>query len=322
MTLFEHEPLVNGTWAQLRRSGILPDGLSRLRQQLDAPAGDSFTPPALAAREALLKVATESISSLRRRNPSEALPTTRQLLASLLLVLARRPVRRFIIYDIWVRSWIARNASKAAGGSGGGFAPRQVVVEAAAVSRALAVAMTCENVSRVEATQTGSRLEARLTEGSVASPFSPFLTDDELLKVAKAAAPIQSRGGVLCFIHKTIQEFETASGVLASINKAFSAIPAQPHVLSALIVKLEMQATSPSTASGPVATGGGGTAAAGRHGGGGTRGELHPILQSTAARPVRRLLLLFAESALAQMRLVIEHKVVEEQVIDFLVDAL
>ena len=35
--LLPHEPLVNATWAQLRKAGLVPDGLGRLRQQLDAP---------------------------------------------------------------------------------------------------------------------------------------------------------------------------------------------------------------------------------------------------------------------------------------------
>eukprot|EP00966_Prymnesium_polylepis_P033145 770971-Prymnesium_polylepis.1 len=55
-----------------------------------------------------------------------------QLLAALLRVLSRRPVRRFLIYQIWRDSWIQREAAKAAGQSGGGFGPRQVAVEAAA----------------------------------------------------------------------------------------------------------------------------------------------------------------------------------------------
>ena len=167
-----------------------------------------------------------------------------------------------------------------------------MAVEAAAVSRALAVAMTCENVTRVDATQSGSRLEGQLTTGAVTSPFSSFLADDPLLKVAKAAAPLQARGGTLCFVHKTIQEFETASGVLAVIDKAFGALPIPPHKALELLEQLEDRA----------------------HESPGGRSVLHPVLQSTAARPVRRLLLLFAESPLSLMQLVIDGKVIEEQV--------
>ena len=314
-----HEPLVNAAWAQLRRAGVLPAGLSLLRRQLGAPSdSDRYQ----AAREQLRQAAAETLEYLRKRNdkraaeapPAEgpaavsvsestlegaaapaadAIPTARMLLGALLRVLARRPVRRYQIYDVWVRSWIAGNSAKAAGQAGAGsFAPRQVAVEAAAVSRALAVAMTCENVTRVDATQSGSRLEGQLTTGAVTSPFSSFLADDPLLKVAKAAAPLQARGGTLCFVHKTIQEFETASGVLAVIDKAFSALPIPPHKALELLEQLEDRAReSP-----------------------GGRSVLHPVLQSTAARPVRRLLLLFAESPLSLMQLVIDGKVIEEQV--------
>jgi len=314
-----HEPLVNAAWAQLRRAGVLPAGLSLLRRQLGAPSdSDRYQ----AAREQLRQAAAETLEYLRKRNdkraaeapPAEgpaavsvsestlegaaapaadAIPTARMLLGALLRVLARRPVRRYQIYDVWVRNWIARGSAKAAGQAGAGsFAPRQVAVEAAAVSRALAVAMTCENVTRVDATQSGSRLEGQLTTGAVTSPFSSFLADDPLLKVAKAAAPLQARGGTLCFVHKTIQEFETASGVLAVIDKAFSALPIPPHKALELLEQLEDRAReSP-----------------------GGRSVLHPVLQSTAARPVRRLLLLFAESPLSLMQLVIDGKVIEEQV--------
>ena len=78
--------------------------------------------------------------------------------------------------------------------------------------------------------------------GRIASPFSSFLADDPLLKVAKAAAPLQARGGTLCFVHKTIQEFETASGVLAVIDKAFSALPIPPHKALELLEQLEDRA--------------------------------------------------------------------------------
>ena len=120
------------------------------------------------------------------------------MLAALVRVLQRKPVRRFFIYGLWADLWIERNAAKGLGRSVG-FPPSKVALEAAALSQALALRMTIENVSKVETTQRGSELVCRVDAGSASrSPFAPYLEDDVVMSVL-TAAPLSVRGGLMGF---------------------------------------------------------------------------------------------------------------------------
>ena len=231
--------------------------------------------------------------------------TSEQMLAALVRVLQRKPVRRFFIYGLWAELWIERNAAKGLGRSVG-FPPGKVALEAAALSQALALRMTIENMSKVETTERGSELVRRVDDAGSASrsPFAPYFEDDVVMSVL-TAAPLSVRGGQMSFIHKTVQEFNSASGLLSSIERIFSAsgtpaLAVLDQMISELSASVRAVDDPPQLAA-----------------------RAQKLLSSTKARPVRKLIEALTSSPLSQLRLAREDgRVIEEQVLDFLVDAM
>ena len=292
LALLESEAATNTCWAQLRTPGkgsakaLIPDRLDDVRAALDAPPNDM-------RRQAMLAELHEKADVAHGRlNASNGVVLTKeQLLAALVRVLARKPVRRFLIYSLWVELWIGREADKGIGRAGS-FAPNKVAMEAAAISQALAVRMTVENVSKVEMAARGSQLMQRVESSSAKSPFAPYFEDPDVMSVLKAA-PLSVRGGLMGFVHKTVQEYEAASGLVATLSRAFDASGASVADVEKLIAELTASAERMAS-----------EADAGKK-----------ALATIKARPVRQLIEALAASPLSHMRLAREDgSVIEEQV--------
>ena len=211
---------------------------------------------------------------------------------------------------------IQREADKGAGRATGAT-PAKVVLEADALGRSLALRMTIENVSKLDMTGSGSELIRRLETSSAPSPFAAYLQDVEVMAMLKAA-PLTTRSGELSFVHKTVQEYLAASGLVASLHRAFDGTSLTDveflldELLQAKASKRTNQATKSIWTSEPAVGDAEVAANAAR------------LLKSAKARPLERLLAGLPASPLSQLRLAREEdgSVIEEQVLDFLVDAV
>ena len=209
---------------------------------------------------------------------------------------------------------IQREADKGAGRATGAT-PAKVVLEADALGRSLALRMTIENVSKLDMTGSGSELIRRLETSSAPSPFAAYLQDVEVMAMLKAA-PLTTRSGELSFVHKTVQEYLAASGLVASLHRAFdgTSLTDVESLLDeqAKASKRTNEATKSIVTSEPAVGVAEVAANAAR------------LLKSAKARPLERLLAGLPASPLSQLRLAREEdgSVIEEQVLDFLVDAV
>ncbi|KAK3267155.1 hypothetical protein CYMTET_24277, partial [Cymbomonas tetramitiformis] len=128
--------------------------------------------------------------------------------------LQRSKVRRIHIYAKFMARYLEREARKAVG---------RGTVDVAAVEREgreyaqrLALAMVSENVSKVPMASSSELFH----EESVWDPF--LLGGGELRAAAQKAAPVKCDGGVLTFIHKTVQEYLCAASLRAASRAALS----------------------------------------------------------------------------------------------------
>ena len=78
--------------------------------------------------------------------------------------------------------------------------------------------MTIENVSKLDMVGSGSELIRRLETSSAPSPFAAYLQDEQVMAMLKAS-PLTTRSGELSFVHKTVQEYLAASGLVASLHQ-------------------------------------------------------------------------------------------------------
>ncbi|KAK3272954.1 hypothetical protein CYMTET_18782 [Cymbomonas tetramitiformis] len=124
----------------------------------------------------------------------------------------RRPrVCRSHIYAMFVAMYGRREASKAL--TRGPYEASAVEQEGAQYAQRLALTMVAENMTKVPL-QGGSKL---FHEKSV---WDPFLRDGgELRAAAQKAAPVRCEGGVLTFIHKTVQEHLCAASLRTNLHQ-------------------------------------------------------------------------------------------------------
>ncbi|KAK3267724.1 hypothetical protein CYMTET_23738, partial [Cymbomonas tetramitiformis] len=125
--------------------------------------------------------------------------------------LQRPPVRRFKIYEMFLEMMVEREADKASVGAGA-FDAETVRREGAAYAQRLALAMLAENVSKVVLGGSSDLFHQK-------SVWDAFLRHGEgsrhgeLRDAARKAAPVRVTGGLLTFIHKTVQEYLCAAGL-------------------------------------------------------------------------------------------------------------
>ncbi|KAK3269646.1 hypothetical protein CYMTET_21921, partial [Cymbomonas tetramitiformis] len=114
--------------------------------------------------------------------------------------LRRPPVRRFRIYAMFLEHYVEREAAKARV-TVKGYDSEVMRREGPVYAQRLALQMVAEGVSKVPL-----RSDSELFHRK--SVWDPFLRDGgELREAAQKAAPVRCTGGVLSFIHKTVQEF-------------------------------------------------------------------------------------------------------------------
>jgi NLR family CARD domain-containing protein 3 len=209
---------------------------------------------------------------------------------------------------------IQREADKGAGRATGAT-PAKVVLEADALGRSLALRMTIENVSKLDMAGAGSELIRRLETSSAPSPFAAYLQDVEVMAMLKAA-PLAFRSGELSFVHKTVQEYLAASGLVASLHRAFDGT--SPTDVEFLLDEQAKASTRTNEATKSIVTSEPAVGVAE------VAANAARLLKSAKARPLERLLAGLSASPLSQLRLAREEdgSVIEEQVLDFLVDAV
>jgi hypothetical protein len=190
---------------------------------------------------------------------------------------------------------IHREADKGAGRATGAT-PAKVVLEADALGRSLALRMTIENVSKLDMVGSGSELMSSVEMSLAPSPFAAYLQDVEVMAMLKAA-PLTTRSGELSFVHKTVQEYLAASGLAASLHRAFDGTSLTnvesllDELLQAKASKRTNEATKSIVTSEPAVGVAEVAANAAR------------LLKSAKARPLERLLAGLPASPLSQLRL-------------------
>ncbi|KAK3245513.1 hypothetical protein CYMTET_44923, partial [Cymbomonas tetramitiformis] len=143
--------------------------------------------------------------------------------------LRRPPVRRFRIYAMFLEHYVEREAAKARV-TVKGYDSEVMRREGPVYAQRLALQMVAEGVSKVPL-----RSDSELFHRK--SVWDPFLRDGgELREAAQKAAPVRCTGGVLSFIHKTVQEFLCAAGLRDALHRILRelAVP-----LEALMQQLE-----------------------------------------------------------------------------------
>eukprot|EP00854_Cymbomonas_tetramitiformis_P001219 gene1219-1795_t len=303
--LMGSEEMANLTWSFLRRPGsfgkeaIVPDNIHELRRGLEV---------SIVSSKALREHRAKCLRSLRvaaaetmrvaeerhRRSPGggggEALPITEDsVMGNLIRVLSRKPVRRFQIYEVFVERYLEHGASKLA--ARGNIGQHVLTHEAAIYIKRLAMQMTMEDQSKVEVSGDASRI---FPEPDV---WSVFFAEDELVRAVRDAAPLEKRGNVFCFIHKTVQEQLVAAAFVTFVYKSMRASQLSPGQLyeRTRAVVAEVQASE-------------------KHG---REGRLHSALSSPHMRAPRQLVEVLQDSPLNAVPL--ER---EQQVADFLLDCI
>ncbi|KAK3265453.1 hypothetical protein CYMTET_25863 [Cymbomonas tetramitiformis] len=145
--------------------------------------------------------------------------------------LRRPPVRRFRIYAMFLEHYVEREAAKARV-TVKGYDSEVMRREGPVYAQRLALQMVAEGVSKVPL-----RSDSELFHRK--SVWDPFLRDGgELREAAQKAAPVRCTGGVLSFIHKTVQEFLCAAGLRDALHRILRelAVP-----LEALMQQLERE---------------------------------------------------------------------------------
>ncbi|KAK3263224.1 hypothetical protein CYMTET_27957, partial [Cymbomonas tetramitiformis] len=157
--------------------------------------------------------------------------------------LQRTKVRRSDIYAMFTARYVEREARKAVGR--GTVDGATVEREGKEYAQRLALTMVSENVSKVPMASSSELFH----EESVWDPF--LLGGGELRAAAQKAAPVKCDGGVLTFIHKTVQEYLCA----ASLHTAFRAALSD---LTVPLEQLEEHLQSAAEPAAPASTGGAG----------------------------------------------------------------
>ncbi|KAK3263330.1 hypothetical protein CYMTET_27856, partial [Cymbomonas tetramitiformis] len=148
--------------------------------------------------ELLLEMVGEVVTEEENRLLEGAISQT-GILYLLKSALQRPRVRRIQIYTMFVMMYVRREASKSF--TRGPHEAGAVEQEGTRYAQRLALTMVAENMTKVPL-GSGSEL---FHEKSV---WDPFLRDGgELRAAAQKAAPVRCEGGVLTFIHKTVQEY-------------------------------------------------------------------------------------------------------------------
>ncbi|KAK3245270.1 hypothetical protein CYMTET_45151, partial [Cymbomonas tetramitiformis] len=126
----------------------------------------------------------------------------------------RRPkVRRSHIYDMFTTRYVEREAHKAI--MSGTVDVPTVEREGKEYAQRLALAMVSENVSKVPMASSSELFHEE-------SVWDPFLRGGgELRAAAQKAAPVKCDGGMLAFIHKTVQEYLCAASLRAALRAAW-----------------------------------------------------------------------------------------------------
>ncbi|KAK3264708.1 hypothetical protein CYMTET_26569 [Cymbomonas tetramitiformis] len=128
--------------------------------------------------------------------------------------LQRPKVRRSDIYAMFTARYVEREARKAIGR--GAVDAATVVREGKEYAQRLALTMVSENVSKVPMASSSELFHEE-------SVWDPFLRGGgELRAAAQSAAPVKCDGGMLTYIHKTVQEYLCAASLRAAFRAAMS----------------------------------------------------------------------------------------------------
>ncbi|KAK3258411.1 hypothetical protein CYMTET_32541 [Cymbomonas tetramitiformis] len=148
--------------------------------------------------------------------------------------LCRQKVQGSHIYAMFMYMFVKREARKAV--TQGAYDADTVEREGAQYAQRLALTMVAENVTKVPL-----RSDSELFHEE--SIWDPFLRDGgELRATVQKAAPVRCEGGMLTFIHKTVQEYLCAASLRANLRQILHASAVPLEELTEELLQQELMA--------------------------------------------------------------------------------
>ncbi|KAK3235595.1 hypothetical protein CYMTET_54217 [Cymbomonas tetramitiformis] len=148
--------------------------------------------------------------------------------------LRRLKVRGSHIYAMFAYMFVQREARKAV--TQGAYDADTVEREGAQYTQRLALTMVAENVTKVPL-----RSDSELFHEE--SIWDPFLRDGgDLRATVQKAAPVRCEGGMLTFIHKTVQEYLCAASLRANLRQILHASAVPLEELTEELLQQELMA--------------------------------------------------------------------------------
>jgi len=142
-----------------------------------------------------------------------------RLVRILLSALRRRPLSRSIIYTVFTVMYMEAKARDKQTYASTSLTPAQLQREARLLCERLAMTMTKENKTKIE------YANGSLVFTDSADPFSDFFgtgrADAALVELVQTCCPLSKSQGVCFFMHKSVQEYFAALGVLQHLEALY-----------------------------------------------------------------------------------------------------
>ncbi|KAK3244345.1 hypothetical protein CYMTET_46037 [Cymbomonas tetramitiformis] len=237
--LLNQPKLVELGWEQLRATGLVSGPMRRRGVGSDGSTAapdasmDALAGPAAEA-DWILDEAVEEVIQEEEGRLLEGTICKVGILYLLKSALCRRKVRASRIYAMFARMYVQREARKAV--TQGAYDADTVEREGAQYAQRLALTMVAENVTKVPL-----RSDSELFHEE--SIWDPFLRDGgELRATVQKAAPVRCEGGMLTFIHKTVQEYLCAASLRANLRQILHASAVPLEELTEELLQQELMA--------------------------------------------------------------------------------
>ena len=164
-----------------------------------------------------LKAKAQKGTKTKGGNPAQQEPFDKERLMRILRsVLRRRAISKSMIYTVFTGMYMEAKARDKQTYASTSLTPAQLQREARLLCERLAMTMTKENKTKIE------YANGSLVFTDSADPFSEFFgtgrADAALVELVQTCCPLTKSQGICSFMHKSVQEFFAALGVLQHLE--------------------------------------------------------------------------------------------------------
>ena len=206
--LCSSEDLAEMTMARLQQENITTSPKDLEKFQLDLIVDEA------ASKNRLDKIAQDISPKTNKQTNNIDPDSFARLLFS---VLRRRSLSRSIIYSVFTSMFIEAKARDKQATSSTSLTVAQLQREASLYCERLAMAMTKENMPKVEYANASLVFQDNST-----NPFLEFFgrggSEASVLEIVQTCSPLTKAQGVCSFLHKSLQEFYTALGIMQHLE--------------------------------------------------------------------------------------------------------